>query len=248
MSAVIDIKGLKNYLGGHWVHDGLDLTINRQEIIAIVGGSGTGKTTILRSILMLQKPTAGSIHVFDTDVVHCNPVQAVKIRQRWGMMFQRSALFSSLTLLENIIFPLHEFTRLPKSLLKELALLKIALVGLPLDAAHKYPSELSGGMQKRAACARAIALDPELLLLDEPSSGLDPKSSQELDELILHLRDSMGLTIVIVSHDLDSLWRVTDKVAFLGEGKVLACEPMPQLVKNEHPLIKDYFSVKRGGL
>ncbi len=243
---VVDIKGLKNYLGGHWVHEDVNLTINRGEIIAIVGGSGSGKTTILRSIIMLQKPTAGDIKVLDVDVQRCSLTEAKLLRQRWGMMFQRSALFSSLSILENVMFPLNEFTNLSDQMQREVALLKIALVGLPIDAAYKSPAELSGGMQKRAACARALALDPELLFLDEPTAGLDPQSAEALDNLIIKLRDNLNLTITLVTHDLDTLWTVTDRVAFLGEGKVLACEPMGQLVQNSNPIIQKYFSGTRG--
>ena len=240
--AIIVIHDLKNYLGGHWVHDGLDLQINRGEIFAIVGGSGSGKTTLLRSILMLQKPTSGTLKVFDVDVMHCDRKQAQQLRRRQGVMFQQSALFSSLNVLENILFPLNEFTDLSPSMQKEMALLKVALVGLPIDAAFKYPLELSGGMLKRAALARAIALDPELLFLDEPTAGLDPHSAAALDNLLITLRDSMGLTIVMVTHELASLRRVTDKVAFLGEGLVLSVESMASLEKNPNPLIQEFFS------
>lgn len=239
---VIEIKSLRNYLGGRWVHDGLNLDVRKGEIVAVIGPSGCGKTTLLRSILMLLKPTSGTIKVFGTNVVTCSEVQALRVQRRWGVMFQSSALFSSLQVLENVMFPIGEYTRLKKSTQKELALLKIALTGLELDAAAKYPAELSGGMKKRAALARAIALDPEIVFLDEPTSGLDPKGAGDMDELILHLRDSLGLTFFMITHDLDSLWRVPDRVVFLGEGKVLAALPMTELVKQTHPLIKDYFS------
>lgn len=238
---IIEITGLVNQLGGHKVHDGLDLTVNKQEILGIVGGSGSGKTTLLRSILMLLRPTAGSIKVFDTEVINCSEQTAREVRHRWGVLFQQNALFSSLTLLENVQFPLVNFTRLPKDVQEQIALLKIVLSGLSADAALKYPSELSGGMQKRAGLARAIALDPELLFLDEPTAGLDPQSAIDLDKLILHLRDSLGLTVVIVTHDLDTLERISDRVAFLGEAKVLATQPLTELMKNPHPLIQAYF-------
>lgn len=239
---IIEIKGLKNFLGGHWVHDGLNLDVIKGEIIAVIGPSGCGKTTLLRSILMLLKPTSGTIRVFGIDVMNCTELQALEMQRRWGVMFQSSALFGSLQVLENIMFPIDEYVKLKKSTLKELALLKIALTGLELDAAIKYPAQLSGGMKKRAALARAIALDPELVFLDEPTSGLDPKGADTMDDLILHLRDSLGLTFFMITHDLDSLWHVPDRVVFLGEGKVLAAMPMPKLVKQTHPLIKDYFS------
>jgi phospholipid/cholesterol/gamma-HCH transport system ATP-binding protein len=239
---LIEIHNLSNYLGNQWVHKNLNLSIQPREITAIIGGSGSGKTTLLRSILMLHRPTSGTIKIFNTDLLRCTPKEAMRIRHRWGVLFQQSALFSSLTVLENILFPLRTFTHLPPQLQEEIALLKIALTGLPLDAATKYPAELSGGMQKRAALARAIALDPELLFLDEPTSGLDPKSARELDELILSLRASLNLTVVMVIHDLATLWHATDKVAFLGNSKVLAHLPMAELVKQEHPLIKEYFA------
>ena len=239
---IIEIKGLKNYLGGQWVHTDVNLTVNKGEILAIIGGSGSGKTTILRSILMLLKPTAGSIHVFGEDLNQLDEHGANAIRRRWGMLFQHSALFSVMTVLENIMFPMQELAHLDPQFMKELALLKISLVGLPMDTASKYPSELSGGMQRRAAAARAIAMDPELLFLDEPTSGLDPLSAKQFDKLIVFLRDTLNLTIVIVSHDIESLKRTTDRVAFIGDGKVLSVQPIDELMKNKHPLIADYFS------
>jgi phospholipid/cholesterol/gamma-HCH transport system ATP-binding protein len=243
---IIEITQLKTKLGGQWVHNGLDLQVDRKEILGIVGGSGSGKTTLLRSILMLQRPTSGSIKVFDTDVTRAKVAQARSVRQRWGVLFQQNALFSSLTVLENVCFPLRTFTKLPSAIQEQIALLKIALAGLPLSTASKYPAELSGGMQKRAALARAIALDPELLFLDEPTAGLDPQSAESLDDLVLHLRKNLGLTVVVITHDLDTIERVTDRVAFLGEGKVLAALPLAQLMEQQHPLIKAYFSGPRG--
>lgn len=243
---IIEIKALRNYLGGRWVHDGLNLDIYRGEIIAVIGPSGCGKTSLLRSILMLLRPTSGTIRVFNTDIVDCNEAQATAVRQRWGVMFQSAALFSSLQVLDNVMFPIHESTTLKQSVQKELAQLKIALAGLESGAAIKYPAELSGGMKKRVALARAIALDPELVFLDEPTSGLDPKGAAAMDDLVLHLRDNLGLTCFMITHDLDTLWRVPDRVVFLGEGKVLAAMPIAELVKQTHPLIKDYFSGARG--
>ena len=245
---IIEVTGLSNFLGGNWVHDKLDLRIYRGETYAIVGGSGSGKTTLLRSILMLQKPTAGKIKVFDIDIINATTKESLKIRRRWGMLFQHGALFSSLTVLENVLFPLTEFTQLSTDLLTDIAMMKIAMTGLPEDAAYKLPGELSGGMLKRAALSRALALDPELLFLDEPTSGLDPQGAGDFDELILGLKEALNLTIVMVSHDLDSLWNVADRIAFLGEGKVLAEQPMPELVKNKNPIIKEYFSGTRGAL
>lgn len=243
---IIEIKNLKNRLGGEWVHKDISLTVNKGEIIAVVGASGAGKTVLMETILMLQKPIAGSIKVFDIDVIHASLEEAIRVRRRWGVLFQQGALFSSLTLLENVTFPLRQFTHLPKRLQEKIGLLKIALVGLPNNAVHKYPAELSGGMIKRAALARAMALDPEILFLDEPTSGLDPKSSDELEDLILNLRNGLGLTVVVNTHSLDMLWRISDRVAFLGQGKLIAACPIKDLVKNPNPMIQEYFSgVKR---
>lgn len=239
---VIDIKGMKNYLGGQWVHSDVNLTVEKGEILAIIGGSGSGKTTILRSLLMLLKPTAGDIKVFGEDIYSLNAQEAFKLRRRWGMLFQHSALFSAMNVLENVMFPMQEFTALTNDFMQELALLKIALVGLPVEAAGKFPAELSGGMQRRAAAARAIAMDPELLFLDEPTTGLDPRSARLFDDLVVFLRNALNLTIVMVSHDIESLKRTTDRVAFVGDGRILCVAPIQELMKNEHPLIAEYFS------
>ncbi|MGV3740000.1 MAG: ABC transporter ATP-binding protein [Gammaproteobacteria bacterium] len=238
---IIEVVGLKNKLGGQWVHTDVNFTINQGEIFAIIGGSGSGKTTILRSLLMLLHPSAGEIRVFGKNILNISETEANKIRHRWGILFQQSALFSAMTVLENVMYPIQELSHLTEKMTQELAFLKIALVGLPEDAAGKYPSELSGGMQRRAAAARAIALDPELLFLDEPTSGLDPLSAKQFDNLLLFLRDVLNLTIVIVSHDIDSIKRITDRVAFLGEGKVLDIAPLDELMRNQHPLIAEYF-------
>lgn len=239
---VIEIKGMKNCLGGQWVHTDVNLTVEMGEILAIIGGSGSGKTTILRSLLMLLKPSAGSIKVFGEEIYNLDTEQAFRLRRRWGMLFQHSALFSAMTVLENVMFPMREFTTLDQDFMKELALLKITLVGLSKEAAVKYPSELSGGMQRRAAAARAIAMDPELLFLDEPTTGLDPRGARLFDDLVVFLRDALNLTIVMVSHDIESLKRTTDRVAFVGDGKILSVEPINELMKNKNPLIAEYFS------
>jgi phospholipid/cholesterol/gamma-HCH transport system ATP-binding protein len=239
---VIEIKGLKNCLGGQWVHSDVNLTVEQGEILAIIGGSGSGKTTILRSLLMLLKPTAGTIKVFGEDISKLNAHEAFMLRRRWGMLFQHSALFSAMSVLENVMFPMREFTDLEPEFMEALARLKIALVGLPNEAAGKLPSELSGGMQRRAAAARAIAMDPELLFLDEPTTGLDPRGARLFDDLVVFLRDSLNLTIVMISHDIESLKRTTDRVAFVGDGKILSVEPIKELMKNKNPLIADYFS------
>lgn len=243
---LIEIKNLKTSLGGSLIHKEINLSVNRGEILAIVGGSGSGKTTLLREMLALTKPTAGSIRIFGHDILSAGPSTLLGIQRRWGVLFQQNALFSSLTLLENVCFPLKEHTDLTSANIRELALLKILMTGLPIDSAYKYPSELSGGMQKRAGLSRAIVLDPELLFLDEPTTGLDPRTASGLDELILNLQRTMGLTIVIITHDLDTLWTVANRVAFLGEGMVLDVDTMPKLVKNPHPLIQAFFRGPRG--
>ncbi len=246
MTIIIEIKDMVTRLGGTLVHNGLNLKVKQGEILGIVGGSGSGKTTLLREMLALTVPESGSIEVFGHDLLNASPRTLLEIQRRWGVLFQENALFSSLTVLENVCFPLHEHTSLNPDNIQDLALLKILMAGLPVDAALKYPAELSGGMQKRAGLARAIALDPELLFLDEPTAGLDPNTAAGFDELILNLQSTIGLTIVMVTHDLDTLWKVTNRVAFLGEGIVLSVEPMAKLVKNPHPLIQAFFSGPRG--
>lgn len=239
---IIEIKHLDNRIGKQWIHRDLNLTVRKGEILTILGGSGSGKTVLLRTILRLRYPTQGEIRLFGVHLNHCSEAQIMTIRRRWGMLFQQNALFSSLTVLENVQFPIRAFTNLPHTAQKQMALLKISMAGLPMSAATKYPSELSGGMQKRAALARAIVLDPELLFLDEPTAGLDPQSASALDELILDLRKSLGLTVVMVTHDLDSVWKLSDRTAFLGEGKVLATLPLSELVLLQNPCIQNYFS------
>lgn len=241
---IIEIQEMKNFLGGQWVHKNVNLTVKKGEILAIIGGSGSGKTTILRCLLMLLQPSGGRIKIFGQDIQKLNAREAFLLRRRWGMLFQHSALFSAMTVLENVQFPMQEFTALEPELIQELALLKVALVGLAPDAAVKYPSQLSGGMQRRAAAARAIAMDPELLFLDEPTTGLDPHSARLFDELIVFLKKALNLTIVMVSHDIESLKRTTDRVAFVGDGQILSVEPIDILMKNDHPLIAEYFNQK----
>lgn len=246
MTNIIEISNLTTKLGNTMVHKGVNLKVKKGEVMGIVGGSGSGKTTLLREMLALTKPESGSIQIFGEEIINASPKTLLGIQRRWGVLFQENALFSSLTLLENVSFPLHEHTTLDPDSVQDLALLKIVMAGLPVDAALKYPSELSGGMQKRAGLARAIALDPELLFLDEPTAGLDPNTAAGFDDLILNLQSTMGLTIVMVTHDLDSLWKVTNRVAFLGEGIVLCVDPMSKLVKNTNPLIHEFFSGPRG--
>lgn len=243
---VLEISDLCTRFGDALVHDRVNLEVKRGEVFAIAGSSGCGKSTLLREIMLLQKPASGSIRVFGKEVLGLDELDALSYRKSCGMMFERGALFGSLNVLENVGLPLHEHTKLSRSLIEEIASIKIALAGLPASARFKYPGELSGGMRKRAALARALALDPELLFLDEPTAGLDPLSAGGFDELVLHLKQSLDLTMVIVTHDLDLLWRVADRVAFLGEGHVLGVGPMIELSGASHPLIREYFYGPRG--
>lgn len=243
---IVEVNDAKLKLEGKWIHNGVSLRIKRGEIFAIVGGSGTGKSMLLREILMLQPLSSGSIHILGKCLQNISSKEFNELQKHWGVMFQQGALFSALTILENVAFPLFEFTKLDKITIENLAKLKILSTGLPLDAITKYPAELSGGMLKRAAIARAIVMDPEIIFLDEPTAGLDPQSAADIDELILSLKSNLGLTIIMVTHDLDSLWQIADKVAFLGAEKVLAIAPMQELVKSSEPMIQTYFSGKRG--
>jgi phospholipid/cholesterol/gamma-HCH transport system ATP-binding protein len=244
--AVIDIRQLQTRFGKHVVHDNISLSVEPGEIFALVGGSGCGKSTLLRCIIMLMQPASGSIKVFGREVLGLSDEDALPLRRRWGVMFERGALFSSLTVKENVAMVLREHTEFSASLIDELAHLKIALTGLPADAASKYPSELSGGMRKRAALARAIALDPELLFLDEPTAGLDPESATGIDALVRSLRDALGLTIMMITHDVDLLWQAADRVAVLGEGKIIEIGSMTELSTSQHPTIRQYFHGARG--
>ena len=245
-NAVIDIRELHTRYGKAVVHDNVNLEVRPGEIFSLVGGSGCGKSTLLRAIIMLLQPVSGSIRVFGQEVIGLNDEKALNLRRRWGVMFERGALFSSLTVAENVGMVLREHTQLSTRLIDEVVALKIALAGLPADAGVKYPSELSGGMRKRAALARAIALDPELLFLDEPTAGLDPLSASGIDELVKNLRDALGLTIMMVTHDLDLLWQVADRVAVLDGGKILGVGTMAELSRSEHPVIREYFYGPRG--
>jgi phospholipid/cholesterol/gamma-HCH transport system ATP-binding protein len=244
--SIIEIKNLKLRFGDQWIHNGINLTIKKNEIIGIVGGSGSGKSALMREILKLQRPNSGTIHVMGKNILRISDEELLLIQQKWGVLFQENALFSSLTVLENIAFPLREKSKLDEETIQELALQRILSVGLDVDSANKYPSELSGGMEKRVALARAIVLDPEILFLDEPTTGLDPESAAELDDLILNLQETMGLTVVVISHDLDTLWRITNRVAFLNEGKVLYVESLKKLVHHRDKVIQDFFNGPRG--
>ena len=244
----ICIRGLKNQFGDAVVHEDLNLDVRSGEILGVVGGSGTGKSVVMRSIIGLQTPTAGEIEVYGKTLdTIANEEESRDLRRRWGVMFQGGALFSTLSVAENIQVPLREYyPRLDQRLLDEIAAYKVAMVGLPPDAGPKYPAELSGGMVKRAGLARALALDPALLFLDEPTAGLDPIGAAKFDELIRELADTMGLTVFLITHDLDSLYATCDRVAVLAEKKVIAVGTIPELLATEHPWIQDYFNGPRG--
>jgi len=243
---VIEISKVSTRFGDHVVHSGLDLEVRRAEIFALVGGSGSGKSTLLREMILLQRPDSGSIRVLGVDLQKLDDEEAVALRQRWGVMFQHGGLFGSLTVTENVGLPLREHTGLEDALIDEIAAWKLAMTGLEPEVGVQYPSELSGGMMKRASLARALALDPELLFLDEPTAGLDPDAAGGVDELVRKLRDLFGLTIVMITHDLDLLWQVADRVAVLAEGKVQAIGSMSELSRMEHPAIRRFFDGPRG--
>jgi phospholipid/cholesterol/gamma-HCH transport system ATP-binding protein len=237
---IIAIQGLVNRFGRQIVHDGLDLEVRRGEVIGVVGGSGTGKSVLLRTIVGLNRPAAGRITVLGEEVTRLGAAEWRRMQTRWGVLFQGGALFSSLTVAENIQVPLKEHTDLPRSMIDEITALKVRLVGLPADAAGKYPSEISGGMRKRAGLARSLALDPELLFLDEPTAGLDPIGAAAFDQLIGDLQKSLGLTVFMVTHDLDSLHAICDRIAVLVDRKVKV-GTMAELLRDQHPWIKEYF-------
>ena len=244
--AVIRVRGLVTGFGDQVVHDGLDLDVRRGEILGVVGGSGTGKSVLMRAIIGLQPPRAGDITIFGEDARNLDAAAAKDLRRRWGVLFQEGALFSSLTVAENIEVPMREFLDLPDELMDELAGYKVTMVGLPPEAGPKFPSELSGGMKKRAGLARALSLDPQLLFLDEPTSGLDPISAAAFDELIKVLKETLGLTVFLITHDLDTLHAICDRVAVLADQKVLAVGTISELLSFEHPWVREYFTGPRG--
>ncbi len=243
---VIRVRGLTNRFGTHTVHEDLDLDVMKGEILGVIGGSGTGKSVLLRSIVGLNNPAAGDIEVFGERISDLSRAERLAIERRWGVMFQDGALFSTLSVRENVMAPMVEHTRIPRPLMRELADLKIRLAGLELEAAAKRPSDLSGGMRKRAALARALSLDPDLVFLDEPTAGLDPIGAQKFDELVQSLSRALGLTVFLVTHDLDTLVAICDRIAVLSDGKVLAIGPLEEVRKNPHPWIQEYFSGPRG--
>ena len=244
---VIRVKGLRNSFGEAVIHEGLDLDVRRGEILGVVGGSGTGKSVLMRSIIGLQTPDAGTISVFGDETIGREETDAVDIRKRWGVLFQGGALFSTLTVAENVEVPLREFyPELDQALLDEIAAYKVVMTGLPANAGPKFPAELSGGMRKRAGLARALALDPELLFLDEPTAGLDPIGAAAFDDLTRSLQKTLGLTVFLITHDLDSLYAICDRVAVLADRKVIAVGTIDELLALDHPWIEEYFKGPRG--
>jgi len=243
---VVTVQDLTTRFGTQVVHEHLDLDVPRGVILGVVGGSGTGKSVLLRTIIGLRRPEAGRVHLLDEDLYAVSATRRIAVERRIGVLFQDGALFSSMTVVENICVPLLEHTALGLRDARRLATLKIALAGLPQDARDKYPSELSGGMRKRAALARALALDPEILFLDEPTSGLDPITAAGFDRLLRTLRDALGLTVYMNTHDLDSIHAVCDRVAVLADRRVLVTADLASVERYDHPWVQDYFRGPRG--
>ena len=239
---VVDVQGVVTRFGAQTVHDGLNLQIRRGELVALIGGSGSGKSVLLREILGLQRPTAGTVHLLGTDMWHASEAQLAATRRRFGMMFQEGALFSSLDVAGNVATPLREHTDTPPWLLPRLVNLRLTLAGLGADVGAKMPSQLSGGMKKRAALARALALEPEVLFLDEPTSGLDPITARAFDALIDFLNRDLGLTVLMITHDLDTLLSITRRIVVLGGGKVLADGSVQEVMAVDDPWIESYFA------
>ena len=244
--AVIRARDVVVVLNNQTVLNQLSLDVMRGEVLGFVGGSGTGKTVLMRTILGLVSKRAGNIEVLGVDLDKASERERRLIERRWGVLFQQGALFSSLTVLQNVQFPMREYLRLSKRLMDEIAMTKLEMVGLPANVRDKFPSELSGGMIKRVALARALALDPEIVFLDEPTSGLDPIGAGDFDELIRTLQQTLGLTVYMVTHDLDSLHEICDRIAVLSEGKVIVSGTIATMLQSEHPWVKEYFRGKRG--
>lgn len=238
---IIRVTGMRTQFGPNVIHEGLDLEVLRGEVIGIVGGSGTGKSVLLRSIIGLLTPAEGTIEVFGQTLAALPAAERQRLEQRWGVLFQDGALFSSLTVAQNVQVPLREHLELRQRLMNEIAALKVGMVGLPVEAGAKYPSELSGGMRKRAGLARALAMDPEIVFLDEPTAGLDPIGAAAFDELIRNLQRSLGLTVFMVTHDLDSLHAICDRIAVLAEKRVLVVGTMSDMLQHTHPWVRSYF-------
>lgn len=248
LTPLIQVTDLGNYLAGRWVHESLSMSVNKGEVVAIIGASGCGKTTLLNSILMLRQATCGSIQILGSDVINCPEEERNRVKSRLGVMFQSGALFSAMNVMENVMFPIRQFTAIRGDYLKKIAWMKLQLVGFPAESHDLYPAELSGGMIKRVAMARAIAMDPDIVFLDEPTAGLDPDSASEFDQLVLSLQQRLGLTVIMITHDLDTLWRVPDRVMFIADGRVVAALPMRELVKHDHPAVQAYFASDRARL
>ena len=244
---IIEVRGLRNSFGTQVVHENLDLDVRRGEILGVVGGSGTGKSVLMRSIIGLQSPDEGEVTVFGEPMIGRDEEEAKHVRRRWGILFQGGALFSTLTVAENVQVPIREyFPAIDQKLLDEIASYKIVMSGLSPEAGPKYPAELSGGMKKRAGIARALALDPELLFLDEPTAGLDPIGAAAFDQLIRELQKALGLTVFLITHDLDTLYAICDRVAVLADRKVVAIGTIPELLALDHEWIQEYFRGPRG--
>jgi phospholipid/cholesterol/gamma-HCH transport system ATP-binding protein len=244
MYPVLEVHGLVNRFGTQVVHDGLDMVVNRDEVFGIVGGSGTGKSVLLRTILGLQRPQAGSVRIDGQDITHMSFEQLRHVKSHYGVSFQAGALYSGLTVQQNVQLPMVEYLDLKEQALDDLAMLKIRLVGLPAEAGAKYPAELSGGMVKRVALARALALDPSLLFLDEPTSGLDPVSAAAFDDLVLYLQRELKLTVVMITHDLDSIFRTCNRVGVIVDRRMIS-DTLEGIVKNPNPWIQEYFHGER---
>jgi phospholipid/cholesterol/gamma-HCH transport system ATP-binding protein len=243
----ISVRGLVNRFGKQTVHDGVDLDVREGEILGVVGGSGTGKSVLMRSIIGLQRPVAGAVSIFGHAVMGREDAEMTDIRRRWGVLFQSGALFSTLTVAENVQVPIREYyPSLDLDLLDQIAAYKVLMSGLPPEAGTKYPAELSGGMRKRAGLARALALDPALLFLDEPTAGLDPIAAAAFDQLTLDLKQTLGLTVFLITHDLDTLYAICDRVAVLADKKMIAVGTIPELLETNHPWIQSYFNGPRG--
>jgi phospholipid/cholesterol/gamma-HCH transport system ATP-binding protein len=244
MTAVISVRGIVNRFGAQVVHDGLDADVESGEVFGIVGGSGSGKSVLLRTMLGLQRPAAGSVRIEGHEVTRQPERELLAVKRRYGVMFQRGALFSSLTVAENVELPIMEHHRLTARTLRQLALLRLQMVGLAGSDASKYPSQLSGGMTKRVALARALALDPAILFLDEPTSGLDPISAAAFDRLVLDLQKGLGLTVVMITHDLDTIFRVCDRLGVIVDGRMIS-GTLEEIERHDHPWIREYFHGER---
>ena len=243
---IITVSDVVTRFGKNVIHDGISLTVHRGEIYGLLGGSGSGKSSLLKEMIMLLRPQAGEVTVLGKKLSTIKRSEAASLRDQWGVLFQGGALYSSLTVEENVGIKLREYTDLPVELVEDIVRMKIKMVGLPEEAAVLYPAELSGGMVKRVALARALVMDPLLLFLDEPTSGLDPIGAEGFDDLLLELREILGLTVVMVTHDLDSIWTIVDRFAVLGEKKVIAEGTLEEVIGNDHPIVRQFFGGARG--